>query len=70
MNQAEYLEKEYNKALEEDKKSQESFEKFQQQQELDFNLNVKKELDKFCEKAKKIHDKYDKKLKSIQNKYN
>ena len=70
MNQTEYLEKEYVKALEEDRKSQESFERFQKQKEMEFNLNVKNELDKFCEKAKKIHDKYDRKLKAIQNKQN
>ena len=69
MNQAEYLEREYQKALEADRKDQESFEKFEQQQEIAFNVNVNKELDKFCAKAKKIHDKYDEKLKALQNKY-
>ena len=70
MNQEEYLEKEYQKALEADRKDQESFEKFEKQQEIEFNINVEKELDKFCAKAKKIHDKYDQKLKAIQKKYN
>ena len=70
MNQEEYLEKEYQKALEADRKDQENFEKFEKQQEIEFNINVEKELDKFCAKAKKIHDKYDQKLKAIQKKYN
>jgi len=56
MNQEEYLEKEYSKALENDRKSQEAFEKFKNQNEKEFDINIKKELDKFCDKAKKIHE--------------